>query len=81
MIRHLDCLRYHFNNEYTDLIMNIQTLWRSTICLMFSLGCLFGCGDDGHFETVEMPLHSVDIIVSKQRPAKVRITATGYAGG
>ena len=48
---------------------------------MFSLGCLFGCGDDGHFETVEMPLHSVDIIVSKQRPAEVRITATGYAGG
>ena len=28
---------------------------------MFSLGCLFGCGDDGHFETVDMPLHSVDI--------------------
>lgn len=58
---------------------NIQTFWKSSICFMFSLGCLFGCGDDGRFETVDMPLHSVDIIVSKQRPAEAQITASGYA--
>ena len=49
---------------------------------MLSLGCLFGCGyEDESFETVDMPLHSIDIIVSKQRPANVRITAIGFAGG